>query len=167
RAREMCVRLAGFLRSSLGLSDRANIPLREELALARSYLEVEQVRFGARLRVEEEIAPDCEACGVPALLLQPLVENAVKHGIAGLVDGGSIRLTARRRGSAVEIALENAFDPEASAPSKTGIGLSHVRRRLEVRYGGQAELAAGASGTVYRVELRFPCESPMDSSSLA
>jgi hypothetical protein len=167
RAREMCVRLAGFLRSSLGLGDRASIPLSEELGLARSYLEVEQVRFGARLRVEEEIEPECEACGVPALLLQPLVENAVKHGIAGLVEGGPIRLAARRRGAAVVITLENAFDPEAAAPGKMGIGLSHVRRRLQVRYGDDAEFEAGPSGGVYRVVLRFPCESPMASSSRA
>jgi hypothetical protein len=167
RAREMCVRLAGFLRSSLGLGDRASIPLSEELALARSYLEVEQVRFGSRLRVEEEIDPECEACGVPALLLQPLVENAVKHGVAGLVEGGPIRLTARRHGAAVAITLENAFDPEMSAPGKTGIGLSHVRRRLKVRYGDDAEFAAGPSGGVYRVLLRFPCESPIASSSRA
>src|ERR1019366_9004944 len=138
--------LAGFLRTSLGLGDRESIPLSEELALARSYLEVEQVRFGARLRVEEEIEPECEACGVPALLLQPLVENAVKHGIAGLVEGGPIRLAARRRGASVAITLENAFDPEASAPGKMGIGLSHVRRRLQIRYGDDAEFEAGPSG---------------------
>ncbi len=167
RAREMCVRLAGFLRSSLGLGDRPNIPLSEELALARSYLEVEQVRFGARLRVEEQIEPECEACGVPALLLQPLVENAVKHGIAGLVEGGPIRLAARRRGADVEIVVENAFDPESAVPGKMGIGLAHVRRRLAVRYGDAAELAAGPAGAVYRVELRFPCESPIASSSRA
>jgi hypothetical protein len=191
RAREMCVRLAGFLRSSLGLGLRESVPLREELALARSYLEVEQVRFGARLRVEEEIEPECEGCAVPALLLQPLVENAVKHGIAGLVDGGSIRLAVRRSGAAVTITVENGFDPEMPAPSRTGMGLKHVRRRLQVRYGDDAEMDAGpyhrppappapkddalppsalqaepAEG-VYRVVLRLPCESPMASSNRA
>ncbi len=89
RAREMCIRLADFLRSSLGLGERESIPLREELALARSYLEVEQVRFGARLRFSEDIEESCQDCAVPVLLLQPLVENAVKHGIAGLVEGGA------------------------------------------------------------------------------
>src|SRR5262245_39347960 len=84
RAPEMCVRLADFLRGSLALGARDSIPLKEELGLARRYLEVEQVRFGSRLRVEEEIDPACEDCAVPALLMQPLVENAVKHGIAGL-----------------------------------------------------------------------------------
>jgi len=85
RAREMCLRLADFLRSSMGLGNRESISLRDELALVRSYLDVEQVQFGERLRVESEIDPDCDGCAVPALLLQPLVENAVKHGIAGMV----------------------------------------------------------------------------------
>jgi len=167
RAREMCVRLADFLRGSLGLGARENIPLREELALARSYLDVERVRFGERLRVNEAIEPDCEECSVPALLLQPLVENAVKHGIAGLVEGGSIRLAARRRGAFVSITIENAFDPEMPAPRKSGLGLVHVRRRLQVRYGDEALCDAGVWGEVYRVALRLPCESPVASSKRA
>jgi signal transduction histidine kinase len=167
RAREMCVRLSGFLRGTLALAGRESIPLREELALARGYLHVEQVRFGPRLRVEEEIEPLCEDCAVPALLLQPLVENAVKHGIAGLVEGGSIRLAARRSGASVSITVENAFDPETPAPHNLGLGLAHVRRRLQVRYGEDAAFQAGPSDGVYRVVLRLPCESPMASSSRA
>jgi LytS/YehU family sensor histidine kinase len=167
RAREMCVRLSGFLRGTLALAGRESIPLREELALARGYLHVEQVRFGPRLRVEEEIEPLCEDCAVPALLLQPLVENAVKHGIAGLVEGGSIRLAARRSGASVSITVENAFDPETPAPHNLGLGLAHVRRRLQVRYGEDAVLQAGPADGVYRVRLRLPCESPMASSSRA
>ena len=158
RAREMCIRLSDFLRSSLSLGDRESIPLREELALARSYLEVERVRFGARLQVEEAIASACEDCLVPALLLQPLVENAVKHGIAGLVDGGAIRFSAMRNSAGVSIEIENGFDPEAAAPPRDGIGLAHVRRRLAVRYGGDAVFSAGVDGEVYRVALRLPCE---------
>jgi two-component system sensor histidine kinase AlgZ len=167
RAREMCIRLADFLRSSLGLGARESIPLREELALARSYLDVEQVRFGDRLRVEAEIGPACEECAVPPLLLQPLVENAVKHGIAGLVDGGSIRLTARMDAGDVSITLENGFDPDMASKRNLGIGLAHVRRRLEVRYGATARFDAGPAGEIYRVTLRFPCESPIASSSRA
>ena len=161
RAREMCVRLAEFLRSSLGLENRERIPLEEELTLARSYLEVERIRFGDRLRVEEEIEPACRECAVPALLLQPLVENAVKHGIAGLVEGGSIRIAAQWRSGNVIIAIENSFDAEAPAPSnrRAGMGLAHVRRRLAIRYGEQAEMDARPSDGVYRVELRLPCEA--------
>jgi two-component system, LytTR family, sensor histidine kinase AlgZ len=158
RAREMCIRLSDFLRSSLGLGDRESIPLREELALARSYLEVERVRFGARLKVEENIDSACEGCLVPALLLQPLVENAVKHGVAGLVEGGAIRLLASRTGGGVSIEIENAFDPESAAAPRDGMGLAHVRRRLAMRYGDEAIFSAGADGAVYRVALQLPCE---------
>src|ERR1035437_1955323 len=167
RAREMCILLADFLRSSLGLGERASIPLREELALARAYLEVEQVRFGARLQVSEDIQESCQDCAVPVLLLQPLVENAVKHGIAGLVEGGAIRLSVECLGASVLVAVENGFDPDAPPPNRLGMGLPHVRRRLELRYGDAASLEAGGREGVYRVELRFPCESPIASSSRA
>jgi two-component system sensor histidine kinase AlgZ len=175
RAREMCIRLSEFLRAGLGLGDRESIPLREELALARSYLEVERVRFGDRLHVEESVTPECEDCLVPALLLQPLVENAVKHGIAGLVEGGSIRLSARRNGPGVAIDIENGYDSEsaeAAPPRHGGIGLAHVKRRLAVRYGDDASFEARAAEAadatpVYRVSLRLPCESPMASSNRA
>jgi two-component sensor histidine kinase len=167
RAREMCVRLADFLRHSLDLGSRESIPLRQELALAKSYLQVEQVRFGERLRVVEEIEAACQDCSVPALLLQPLVENAVKHGVVGMIEGGSIRLAVQQSGGAVCISIENGFDAEMPAPRNLGMGLSHVRRRLQVRYGEEATFDAGVYGRVYRVALRFPCESPMASSSLA
>ncbi len=165
RAREMCIRLSDFLRAGLGLGDRESIPLREELALARSYLAVERVRFGERLKVEESIAAESEDCLVPALILQPLVENAVKHGIAGLLEGGSIRLSARRSSAGVTIAVENEYDAEdledehASPPPRTGLGLAHVRRRLAVRYGDDASFDAQAENAIYRVSLRLPCES--------
>ena len=121
----------------------------------------------SRLRVETEIEESCTGCGVPALLLQPLVENAVKHGIAGLLEGGSIRLNARRSGGDVLITIENEFDPEAPSRRSMGMGLQHVRRRLQVRFGGEASFDARAAGGVYLVSLRFPCESPIASSSRA
>jgi hypothetical protein len=167
RAREMCIKLSDFLRSSLGLGQRESVPLREELALARSYLEVEQVRFGARLQFSETIQESCQDCAIPVLLLQPLVENAVKHGIAGLVEGGAVRLSVERQGESVRVAVENGFDPEAPPPNRLGMGLPHVRRRLQLRYGTAASMEAGGREGIYRVELRFPCESPIASSSRA
>ena len=168
RAREMCVRLSEFLRAGLGLGDRESIPLREELALARSYLAVERVRFGERLKVEESIAAESEDCLVPALILQPLVENAVKHGVAGLIDGGAIRLSAKRNGAGVAIEIENEYEKEDATPSRAGIGLAHVQRRLAVRYGDDASFDARADDDVYRVSLRLPCESsPMAAISRA
>jgi two-component system sensor histidine kinase AlgZ len=137
------------------------------VGLARNYLGIEQVRFGDRLHVQMEIEDSCTECAVPSLLLQPLVENAVKHGIAGLLEGGTIHLRAWRNGRDVIITIENGFDPEAPPRRSMGMGLQHVRRRLQVRFGGQASFDARADGASYRVSLRFPCESPIASSSRA
>jgi two-component system sensor histidine kinase AlgZ len=173
RARDMCIRLAGFLRSSLGMGERESIPLREEVALARSYLEVEQVRFGQRLRVESQVETASEECVVPPLILQPLVENAVKHGIAGLVEGGSVRLSARRDGDRVVMVVENEFDAETPPRRDLGIGLMNVRKRLHARYGPEVGFEAGPVGETYRVVLRMPCSagqpvvSPVASRNLA
>jgi LytS/YehU family sensor histidine kinase len=176
RARDMCIRLADLLRACLRLGNRESIPLPEELALARGYLSVEQVRFGSRLQVEEETGAECQRCTIPALLLQPLVENAVKHGIAGLVEGGRVRLAAGCTKGEVTILLENAVDQDADGGEGLGMGQAHVRKRLEARYGNrasfQASLEPGPDGDLYRVVLRFPCESPrgespITSSSLA
>lgn len=159
RARQMCVLLAEFLRRTLGLGDKTSVPLAEELALVRSFLAVEQVRFGARLSVEEMIEEECQPLLVPPLLLQPLIENAVTHGIANLPEGGWIRLEARRSGAGLSILVENAIDPEAPARRTNGLGLPNVRRRLEARYGDEASLEAGAAGDRYRVRIHLPAET--------
>jgi len=158
RAREMCVGLSDFLRNSLRMGERDAAPLSEELALAHSYLAVEQVRFGARLRVEQRIEPGCDTCLVPPLLLQPLVENAVKHGIASLVEGGSIRLSARLEQTALHITVENPFDPDGVTSRGAGLGLQIVKRRLLARYGERADMVTDSSGNQYRVEILLPCE---------
>jgi hypothetical protein len=163
RAREMCVLLSDFLRRSLGLGERTSVPLEEELSLARDFLAVEQVRFGPRLRVEEVVDEAARQCRVPPLLLQPLVENAVRHGIANLVEGGWIRLEARSTDGGLEIAVENNFDREAPAPRRNGLGLANVRKRLEVRYGSAARLEVRVLEDRYRVELELPAEREGES----
>ncbi len=142
RAREMCVGLAEFLRKSLAAGERPSIRVGEELALARHYLDVERIRFGSRLIVEEDVDAAGEECLVPPLLLQPLVENAVVHGIATLVDGGTVRVEARRAGHRLRIVIENPFDPEAPARPRNGLGLRIVRERLNALYGADAIFAA-------------------------
>jgi len=157
RARDMCIRLSDFLRSSLRLGERITIPFREELALARNYLDVEQVRFGERLRVVQDIDEGCGDCEVPPLLVQPLVENAIKHGIATLVEGGQISMRGRRSEERMRFVIENEFDPEAPSSRKTGIGLANVRNRLAARYGNNARIDVEVEGTRYRVVLSLPC----------
>ncbi len=156
RAREMCIRLSDFLRNSLRLGERTTIPFSEELALARTYLEVEQVRFGQKLRVAQDIEEGCGDCEVPPLLVQPLVENAIKHGIATLVDGGEISIRGRRSADNLRFVIENPFDPEAPSTRKNGIGLANVRERLAARYGNAARMEVEVEGERYRVILSLP-----------
>ena len=167
RARDMCLRLAGFLRNSLGLGSRESIALREEIGLARDYLEVERVRFGERLRVEAEIDPACEECSVPPLLLQPLVENAVKHGVACLIEGGAIRMSARRDGGVVALSVENDFDADAPPRGDLGMGLSVVRKRLQARYGSEASFDAGPAGATYLVVVTLPFSRNQEAVPIA
>jgi len=159
RAREMCVLLAGFLRSTLGLSGKATIPLGEELSLVRSYLEIERVRFGDRLRVEERVEADAARCGVPPLLLQPLVENAVKHGVAPRLEGGAVTLSARQADGMVRIELVNPYDPDAEAAPGAGVGLANVRRRLAARWGDRAALETMRTDGLFRIELTIPADA--------
>jgi two-component system sensor histidine kinase AlgZ len=155
-ARKMALLLAEFLRRSLRLAQLDSVPLGEELALAAGYLAIERVRFGDRLEVVEEIEEGSRACLVPPLLLQPLVENAVRHGIAQLLDGGVIRLAVRREAGELRIAVENPCDPDHPVEPGEGVGLANVGARLAARHPGAARVAARVENGVYRVELRLP-----------
>ncbi len=139
-SRSMCQLLADFLRKSLDLGARDLISLDEELTLASSYLAIEQVRLGPRLAVRQEIGPSSRNCKVPPLLLQPLVENAVRHGIARLLEGGEISLATARRSGLLEIRVKNPCDPDAPAKMREGIGLTNVRRRIRTLYAADAGL---------------------------
>ncbi len=158
KAREMCIRLSEFLRSSLRLGERTSIPFSEELSLTRTYLEVEQVRFGSRLRVSQDFDPECADCEVPPLLVQPLVENAIKHGIAMLVEGGEITIVGRRLPKFVSVVVENPFDPDSPATRRNGFGLISVRNRLQARYGNTARMDIQVENQRYRVALTLPCD---------
>jgi len=155
-AREMCIRLADFLRTSLRLGERVTIPLAEELGLTKMYLDVEQVRFGGKLRVVQDINPGCANCSVPALVLQPLVENAVKHGIAMMDEGGEIRMSVRHDQDRMRFTISNPFDPEAPSTGRNGIGLRNIRERLEAFYGSAARLDIELEERLYRVTMTIP-----------
>jgi len=160
RAREMCVLLADFLRMTLGLGEKTLIPLQEELDLLDRYCAIERIRFGERLKVEQNIQDAAKSCLLPPLLLQPLFENAVVHGIAQLPEGGWLRLTVRQNEQRLALTVENSWDPEAvSARTKNGVGLKNVQRRLEARYGKDAFMEAKAEENVFRVSLSLPAET--------
>src|SRR5229473_2955536 len=159
RARDMCVLLGDFLRLTLGLGEKTSVRLSEELELLQKYMAIEKVRFGARLNMHEEIQEESKACLLPPLLLQPLVENAVKHGIASLPEGGDVRLAAQRQNGRLAILVENSWDPEAPPRRSGGLGLKNVQQRLEARYGKDANLRVNTEGERFQVTLSIPAES--------
>ena len=129
------------------------------MRLAERYLGIERVRFGPRLTVDQEVDDGVGTCGVPALVLQPLVENAVRHGIAHLVEGGVVRIAARCSGGRLCLTVEN---PVCAGPTTrgAGMGLDNVRKRLAALYGSDASLDARVVGGAFRVELTVPESRP-------
>jgi LytS/YehU family sensor histidine kinase len=114
------------------------------------------VRFGDRLRVEITAAPEAEACEVPPLLLQPLVENAVTHGIAHLLDGGVVRVRAERRATSLVIDIENPSDSERPEGRGTGLGLRNVRQRLHSVYADEGMLQTEEAAGRFIARLQLP-----------
>ncbi len=158
KAREMCILLADFLRMTLGLGEKASISLGEELHLLEHFLAIEKVRFGARLEMREDIQEESRSAQIPPLLLQPLVENAVTHGIANLLDGGTVTLIARCNKTHLTLIVENTCDLDATHTRRGGLGISNVRRRLAARYGNEADMRVTADEGVFRVQLSLPLE---------
>jgi len=162
-ARAMTLRLAEFFRHSLGLQADRKVTLDTELALVRHFLAIEQVRFGERLRVAIDADADALSCLLPPLLLQPLAENAVKHGIGRMLAPGLVRIEAARAGSLLRIRIENDVDAdeadEKGAPGGGGIGVDNVRRRLAAAYGHEAGARWTREEGRFRVELVLPVET--------
>jgi two-component system sensor histidine kinase AlgZ len=156
RARAMCVMLAEFFRTSMTLGSHHEIPLGEELDLARRYLEIERVRFGDRLRLETAADADALACSVPALLLQPLVENAVTHGIAHSIAGGIVRLAARCEAGRLMIDIENPADPDRPPSRGQGVGVTNVRAQLASLHPGATRVECREAAGRFTVEIVLP-----------
>ena len=140
-----------------------SVTLADEIMLAERYLAIEQVRFGERLRVRWDLDPHANAARLPPLLLQPLVENAVKHGVEPSPEGGKLRIRTERRGSLVLIEVINSLPPlrwaEHPLPRGHGIALANVRDRLRLLHDVQAEFSAGMDQKYYRVRIAIPAET--------
>ena len=175
-ADKMIVRLSDLLRLSLENIETQEVPLHQELEFARRYLEIEETRFGDRLLICQNLGPDVHNAQVPYLLLQPLLENAIRHGISRRAGPGTLSLSVRRVAQRLEIRVEDdgpGLEPEESTLG--GIGLSNTRARLEQLYGDAQHLAIEqrpAGGLAVVVLIPFTVKdrgsdegaSPTDSS---
>jgi len=152
-ATTMLAGLGDLLRLLLRSDGAQEVPVRQELELIERYLQIEQVRFGDRLAVEVSVQPGVEDALVPNLILQPLVENAVRHGVGAST--GRVAVTVERLGSTLRMEVSDSGDAQPRDGDSLGIGLSNTRARLQRLYGGvhRFELAQTASGTSAIIEI--------------
>ncbi len=170
-AREMIVKLSRILRTLLRERD-AFVPLEEELAFTDDYLDIEVVRFGDKLQVVKEITEEALHLEVPSMLLQPLIENSIKHGLEPRLHGGTVTLRGRVadgqlllevEDDGVGISPERAVEPGALASDGTGIGMRNVRERIQVLYGGRGEVEViSRPGRGTRIRLLLPVLTRQD-----
>lgn len=158
-ARHMTILLADFFRNSLKCGEQESISLRQEIDLARQYLDIEKIRFGSRLDVRWKDDPDAGAVPVPPLILQPLVENAIKHGVAPLTDGGTVTITTEKNGASLRVAVDNPIDPAESRPNGNQMGLQNVKNRLRTVYGDRAWVDVLSQSDSFSVVLHLPAET--------
>jgi two-component system, LytTR family, sensor kinase len=156
-AERMIGGLGTLLRETLegGLTDL--VPLAKELELLERYIAIQRVRFGDRLRVTIEVPNDIRQALVPSLVLQPLIENAIKYGLAARLGTGAIEVRAERRGESVTIAVADDGQGFAPGSMREGVGLGNTRARLAELYGSQQTFeVASAEGAGTRVQLTIP-----------
>jgi two-component sensor histidine kinase len=165
RAEEVVQTLADLFRYTFKAAGEGPVPLAEELDFVRDYLAIERARFGDRLRVVWDVDPTAGATPVPGLILQPLVENAVGHGIAPVSGGGTVRISARLSNGALLVEVGDDGSGLRATPERLiqdGHGLGNVRRRLDTMYGaaGSIEVLPAASGRGTVARLRVPVGGP-------
>jgi two-component system, LytTR family, sensor kinase len=164
--RRMVLNLAEIFRYFLQ-SDKTFVPLEQEMQIVRAYLEVEQSRLGKRLRVEIDVADAALEMPIPVLSIQPLVENAIKHGIATSSEPGYVRIQTGFRDEQLRIVVENSSSGAAPAGTGTGVGLQNVRRRLEICYGPASKVLLSLNPTNTIVELSIPMAGQTGGAGLS
>jgi LytS/YehU family sensor histidine kinase len=163
-ANQMVQGLSAFLRHSLDSDPMQRVTLKQELDALNLYLGIEKIRFAERLAVETRIAPECYSALLPSLLLQPLVENAIKHAIARMVEGGRLVIAAERQGERLQLQVADngpgSPDLALANGDGCGVGLKNTRERLRVLYGDaqSVDVRRGAAGGV-QVTLSIPFEA--------
>ncbi len=172
KANEMIARLGEFLRMTLENSDRQMVTLDEELKFVRHYLEIEQIRFSDRLEIEFNVDEKLLSAEVPHLILQPIVENAVKHGIAPFAENGRVNIKAETRGNYLIIKVTDHVSGRKidalKDSNKKGKGLQNVRERLKQIYGENfsCEFCADAEKSEHITTLKIPFENDLISKAL-
>ncbi|PZX47070.1 sensor histidine kinase [Algoriphagus chordae] len=156
KAREMVLQLSDFLRGTIRKDHQQWVSLEEELSYLKMYLDIERVRFGHRMAIEFDVDDEVKQMQLPQLLIQPLLENAIKHGLYGITEDVKISLHAFKEQNYLKLKIENPYDPTMAAPKGTGFGLSSVDRRLFLLFGRKDLLESKAQDSLFTVILKIP-----------
>jgi LytS/YehU family sensor histidine kinase len=156
-ARNMIHQLSDFLRGTIRKDDDQLLTLGEELQHLQLYLDIEKVRFGHRLITSIHTSEESDRMKLPALILQPIVENAIKFGLYDITGDVKIIIFAKSEGQELHVTVQNPFDAETARPQKgTGFGLDSVQRRLYLLYARTDLLATSASGNLFTTQIKIP-----------
>lgn len=157
KAQEMIIKLSEFLRYSLKHNE-TQVTLNEEINNMFRYLDIEKTRFGSRLIVEHCIQEECKNLFIPGMILQPLLENAIKHGVYESTEPVTISLNCEKNGEYVKINIRNGYDPLSKAPKGSGIGLKNIQKRLALVYQRHDLLKINKKDKEFEVALSIPLE---------
>ena len=153
----MIMNLATFFRTSLTCDPYAQVPLYDEIRMQQLYLDIEQIRFPGRLSVVVDVPHELEDAHVPSLLLQPLIENTIKHGVARSSGPVVVTIRARKMSGSLHLTVEDDADGPIESDPCDGVGLSNVRERLAAAFDGTASCSYGPhEGGGFRVDLQLP-----------
>ncbi|HVV55883.1 MAG TPA: histidine kinase [Mucilaginibacter sp.] len=156
-ARKMIHQLSDFLRGTLKKDDQQLVPLTEELAHLQLYLDIEKVRFGHRLQTEISCDEHCDEAKLPALLLQPIVENAIKFGLYDTTEAVTVSIRAELEDNYLVLMVQNPYDPKTARPRKgTGFGLSGVQRRLDLLFARTDLIETHANDNIFTTIIKVP-----------
>ncbi|HXS07748.1 MAG TPA: histidine kinase [Rhizomicrobium sp.] len=156
-AERMIMNLSHFFRTSLTSDPAADVALSDEIGMQQLYLDIEKIRFPDRLAVQVDVPEDLEDARVPGMILQPLVENAIKHGVAKSNRPVTVTIRARANGGSFHLTVEDDADAGLRFPKPNGVGLANVRDRLATRFDGAASIAFGPrEGGGFRADLTLP-----------
>ena len=156
KAQDMVIKLSDFLRYTLSHDKDEKASLREEFSNLQRYLDIEKIRFGHRLNFTTNIPDECENFEIPNMILQPLIENAIKHGVYDSTEEVLVELTCRHDDEHVIIEIRNEYDPDSIKKKGEGIGLKNIKKRLQIIYKRQDLFEVSAEKLMFRATLKLP-----------
>lgn len=156
KAQEMIIKLSDFLRYSIGQKEKQLVSLQDELHNINLYLDIEKTRFGDKLNFSIEVPEGCRTKLLPNMILQPLIENSIKHGVYESTEPITIWVTCEEEGNSMKITIRNNFDPESRSKKGTGMGLKNIQNRLKIIYQADYLMKFSRENNIFSVSVSFP-----------